>query len=73
MISDKLKVNFVELHKTGDKLANTADDFERTRKRMQSIVGRRTLKYTYILRDVEVDTMSVGKKKNKNEGLFPLE
>ena len=46
---------------------------QRTRKRMQSIVGRRTLKYTYILRDVEVDTMSVGKKKNKNEGLFPLE
>jgi len=39
---------------------------------MQSIVGGRTLKYTYILRDVEVDTISMGKK-NKNEGLFPLE
>ena len=45
---------------------------QRTRKRMQSIVGRRTLKYTHILRDVEVDTMSVGKKKKtKMKAYFP--
>ena len=35
---------------------------QRTRKRMQSIVGRINLKYTYILRNVEVDTISMKKK-----------
>ena len=34
-----LKVNFVELHKAGDKFANTADDFEGIRKRMQVLVS----------------------------------
>ena len=35
----KLKVNFVELHKIGDKLASSADEFERERKRMTVLVS----------------------------------
>lgn len=35
----RLKVNFVELHKTGDKLASKADEFENERKRMETLVA----------------------------------
>lgn len=35
----KLKVNFVELHKVGNKLASNADEFERERKRMEALIS----------------------------------
>ena len=35
----KLKVNFVELHKVGNKLASNADEFERERKNMEALIS----------------------------------
>ena len=35
----KLKVNFVELHKVGEKLDSKADEFENERKRMETLVS----------------------------------
>ena len=35
----RLKVNFVELHKVGDKLSSNAEEFENERKRMETLIS----------------------------------